>query len=106
MTTNCVKHDTFLITSPPAISAVFTTEDNICFGDSTGKAFVVPGGGVPPYDLEWKTSQGTTISITDSIVEQVAGTYYLKTKDANLCIMNDTISIGEPAQTLVDICAV
>lgn len=67
-----------------------------CFGGSNGAiATVNVTGGTGSYTYEW--SNGST---TTSLSGLVAGTYGLTVKDANLCSINTSYIITEPAAAL------
>ena len=59
--TNCTIFRDVIITSPQQLAAVTNIEPILCFGDSTGTASVQINGGVPPYILDWGTTDTTSM---------------------------------------------
>ena len=51
--TGCSLTDSVNLDEPSQITALSTTSDVLCHGDSTGSATVIFGGGVPDYLLGW-----------------------------------------------------
>jgi hypothetical protein len=103
---NCTKNDTVNIAEPAStLSTLLTAAHNTCYNDSTGKGFVTASGATPPYTYSW-TNGSSVISIADSAIHLKAGSFYLTTKDANLCQKVDTVVITEPSQAIGPICAV
>lgn len=75
---------------------IFTsTQDVLCYGDSTGSIYTNISGGTPPFSYTW--SNGSTDVALDSLP---AGTYSLTVTDANNCIISDSTQINQPQAPL------
>ncbi len=84
-----------------AISASITAQTNVsCFGNNTGTATVTGSGGTGIYTYSWTNSSNTIIGSTSTIGGLIAGTYYCKIKDANLCETTKTVIITQPSAAL------
>jgi SprB repeat len=91
------------VTQPAtAISASITAQTNVsCFGNNSGTATVAGAGGTGTYTYSWTNSSNATIGTpTATITGLIAGTYYCKVKDANLCETIKTIVITQPSAAL------
>ena len=75
----CSVSRTNIVTQPPFLSAVVSTQPSFC-GQATGQASVAVSGGVTPYSYLWSTS-----ATTASISNLTAGTYSVTVTDANGC---------------------
>ena len=82
--TNCTIFRDVIITSPQQLAAVTNIEPILCFGDSTGTASVQINGGVPPYILDWGTTDTTSMW---------AGYHSYSIIDANNCKYTDSVEI-------------
>ncbi len=71
-------------------------QHTICNLDN-GKALIIAGGGLPPYNYLWTPGGQTTASPTG----MAAGMYTCATTDANNCTVYDTLTIG-PSLALVN----
>ncbi len=75
--------------------------DNVaCFGDSTGWANATASGGNAPYIYTWSSGQWGADSTGSSISNLWPGNYTISVEDSNGCIINQTITIGQPANPL------
>ncbi len=96
-TNGCVFNDSVIVTEPAQLLTTMDSIDVLCFGDSTGRAWVTASGGLigPGYNYNW--SGGTPIGDGDTIRTLRAGTYYVTVTDDTGCIALDTILINQPA---------
>ncbi len=99
----CVATTTFTITQPNLLVLNMFSDDVNCFGDATGKAWVVVTGGTPganpTYTYAWSPA-GTPAGAGDTITGLIAGTYTVTVTDANNCTSVDSITITQPAAPL------
>jgi len=93
---NCalVPDDTVVITVPAAITSVGTTTPELCDGDSTGTATVVPGGGAGGITVVWDPTTGSQVGPIASGL--TAGTYIATLTDLLGCTANDTVTVTTP----------
>lgn len=88
---NCTAIDQVTINQSPVITTAVTSTDVDCFGNSTGTANVVAGGGAGGFSFAWSNS-GTTASISNLS----AGKYFITVTDLNGCTALDSAEIQEP----------
>ncbi|WP_426484543.1 gliding motility-associated C-terminal domain-containing protein [Flavobacterium sp. 2] len=94
------KTDTVTIGQPNAVlvAAVNTKVDVKCKGDSTGSATASATGGTGTYSYSWNTVPVQTEATASGLK---AGTYIVTVTDQNGCTDTETVTIGEPSNTLV-----
>ncbi len=84
-----------IIISEPAEALAITLsdyEDLLCFGDQSAIIRALPQGGVAPYTYLW--SNGERTSQIDGLG---AGTYSVSVTDANGCLVQQAVTIAQPA---------
>ena len=91
--TGCNAIDVAQVTEPSELALSVSGTDVLCFGDATGTANSLVSGGTSPYTYSW--SNGST---ADQLNSLTAGVYDLTVTDANNCIIQEQISITEPAE--------
>lgn len=87
-TSNCVLTSPAVIVSePPAITGVVSTTDIQCFGECTGTASVVAGGGAGSYTYRWFNAANILLpdETASNIDSLCAGTYFVEVMDSNGC---------------------
>ncbi|HRY32414.1 MAG TPA: gliding motility-associated C-terminal domain-containing protein [Bacteroidales bacterium] len=88
----CTRVDGVEVTQPSDPLAVdLVTEDNLCFGGSTGLISSIATGGTPPYTYLWSNG-----SILPEIFGLTAGVYMLTVTDFFGNIVADTTEIKQP----------
>jgi gliding motility-associated-like protein len=88
----CSIIDSFIITSPPRLTAQYVVTQIGCFGDSTGAITVTPSGGTPNYSYSW-----TPFTLSDSIVTGLSqGNYSLTIYDGRQCSIDTSFVITQP----------
>jgi hypothetical protein len=87
---------TVAITQPAVLSAVITSTNVNCFGNSTGVATASVTGGTSSYTYTWSPSGGN--AATASNLAQ--GSYTVNITDANSCTTNTTVTITQPVAAL------
>ncbi len=65
--------------------------DALCFGDNNGSVLAVASGGSMPYTFMW--SNGST---SNEITGLVAGTYDVTVTEANGCVVEASVTVGQP----------
>jgi gliding motility-associated-like protein len=83
------------------VSPVYPGGWNVsCNGGTNGNIYSWSSGGVGPFTYYWSNGDTTANTLNVSVF-----TYYLDVTDANGCVVNDSITINEPAlvQTTIDV---
>ncbi|MBN4081846.1 PKD domain-containing protein, partial [bacterium AH-315-C07] len=93
-----IGYDTIVINQPSAaLTHTLDSTDVTCFGLTDGATNLTVSGGTTPYIYNW--SNGTT---TEDLSGIGAGIYAVSITDANGCFIDDdSITVNEPAQTIV-----
>ncbi len=93
----CTNTNTITLTQPSAISASITSQTNVsCTGGTNGSATVTASGGTGALTHHWSNGQ-----TTNPITNLITGTYTDTVKDANGCIKLVSITITQPAASLL-----
>lgn len=95
---NCYVTDSVSFTLPPVLFMNLGSIDIECFGDSTGAAEIIVGGGVSPHQFNW--SNGET---SNFITNLTAGMYVATLTDSLGCSVTDSIEILQPDQLVPSI---
>ncbi|MEP7264710.1 MAG: gliding motility-associated C-terminal domain-containing protein, partial [Bacteroidota bacterium] len=66
-----------------------------CFGDATGAINITTSAGTAPYSYQWNNG-----STSEDLNGLNAGSYTVTITDANGCILNNTLFVTQPSQTL------
>jgi gliding motility-associated-like protein len=90
--------DLATIAEPPPLEASLSKTDVSCFGDGNGSITVSASGGAGGYEY---SSDGSSYQAAATFGSLGPGLYTIWTRDANLCIVTDTISILEPTEILI-----
>lgn len=91
---NCEIPISTTLTEPTALSAAPNAITDVqCNGTATGSGNVTASGGTGPYTYSWSPG-GFTAQQVDTLL---AGTYNIQVVDANGCMTNATLIIGEPS---------
>jgi len=81
-----------ILSAKDSISSDYNGRDISCVGASDGSAFVIPEGGIRPYNYAWT---GST-SIDSFATGLSAGTYTVTTTDNNGCTSINEITLEDP----------
>lgn len=102
-TNGCALQDSLTLTEPAPlvfdslVAGTYNCGFNVtCNGESNGSATAYPGGGCPPYSFLWVT--GDTTNSTGNLA---AGSTSVIVSDNNGCVINDSVSIVEPAEITI-----
>ncbi len=92
---HCSLSRTIVVTEPLPLGSSFTQTNIACFSDSTGAINLEVTGGIEDYGYLW--TNGATTQDIDSLS---ANTYHVIITDANGCVLNDSVTIVQPANAL------
>jgi gliding motility-associated-like protein len=93
----CNVSGTFTIVPGPPLPVSSSGTDLTCNGSADGTATATPTGGVAPYIYVWSQG-GTPIGQTTQTASNLnAGTYDVSVTDNNGCVIDETVTIVEPA---------
>ena len=90
----CIATGIVSISQPPILSVSVSGNNVSCNGVCDGDVTVSITGGTPPYSYLWDDPLAQTTATADSLC---AGTYTVTITDANGCVVNDGITITQPA---------
>ncbi|PBQ34542.1 hypothetical protein CNR22_23080 [Sphingobacteriaceae bacterium] len=84
------------ITQPSPLFAMVSTTSVQCFGETSGSATALSGGGIPAYSYTWLPVAGTGTSA----IGLAASNCTLLLSDANNCTLSSTFVIAQPSAAL------
>lgn len=91
----CIDSATACISEPSELVLAMDSVGISCADSADGIITVVPSGGTGPYVITW--SGGTpTGPNNDSIINLVAGCYFVTVTDANGCVATDSACVSAP----------
>ncbi len=97
----CTFTTSATLSEPTPITATFSTEDNLCYGDERGAILIESAsGGIPPYAY---SIDGETFVPSNYFGGLGADNYTIYVQDANGCESTFPTSITEPFELLVDL---
>ena len=98
----CLQTMNLSIVAPDSISIDFNATNLSCFGNNSGSLSAIASGGTPssgtPYTYLWSPNNQTSFNINNLS----AGTYSVIVTDDNNCQKQDSYTITEPNQLIVD----
>ena len=97
----CTSSMEITLNEPTAISLTISGADIGCFGGSDGTTSVIATGGTSisgNYTYSWSDPSNQTTAIATGLA---AGTYTVTVTDDNLCTMESSVSIIEPAELTI-----
>ena len=100
--TGCSQSSNVVIDGPQPMSVDAVVVNVLCFGAATGSIDITISGGVAPYAVNWTGPNGF-ISALEDINGLEAGDYILDIVDNDGCTHNETISITEAPEMVLDI---
>jgi len=95
---NCLITHHFNLNQPDAIETSIVPATIKCFGMNTGSADLTVTGGISPYDYTW--SNGADTQDIDSLF---MGEYVVTITDQNNCQKEDTTTITEAPEILINL---
>ncbi|MCK4750241.1 MAG: SprB repeat-containing protein, partial [Bacteroidales bacterium] len=90
--------DMVIITEPPLLSSTLAKTDLVCYGDGNGTITVTASGGTVPYEYSRLGDLNPAYQPGNIFSGLGPGFYTIWTRDANLCVITDTITIQEPEE--------
>ncbi|PHI18439.1 hypothetical protein CEQ90_17980 [Lewinellaceae bacterium SD302] len=97
----CVIEQSYFVDFAPAVVLETIIDSVSCFGAEDGGVFARLENATPPYDLNW-VLVGSNDSVPSlSLDGVVAGTYRLTGTDAFGCEIDETITIPQPSELLL-----
>jgi len=87
-----------IISEPTPLTASLSKTDVSCFGAGDGTITVSPAGGAGGYEF---SSDGSSFQGVATLGPLTPGLYTIWTRDVNLCVVTDTITIVEPTEILI-----
>ncbi|MCB9252577.1 MAG: SprB repeat-containing protein, partial [Flavobacteriales bacterium] len=92
----CTLTDSVLVDQPFApLATTLNAFDVKCYGGQDGSADLTVTGGTTPYVYNWSNGDKT-----QDISNQITGKYLVTITDSNLCIIKDSVFIGQPVAPL------
>ncbi len=91
-----------LIVNPSLTVSLYNTNVT-CNGSNDGTTSIMPSGGTPPYSYLWSSLSNDTISLSDSIANLSASTYFVILTDSIGCIITDSVTIAEPLPIVINV---
>jgi len=91
----CTFSDTLTISEPPLLEASIVGTDILCFGGNNGAVDLTVTGGVPGYAYLWNNG-----AVTEDLTGLIAGFYQVTVTDQNGCVVEDSITLTQPADSL------
>ena len=98
---NCMSVGSIVVDEPTPFVSVISTSSvihNHCFGDCSGSASVLAGGGTQPYTYNWLG----TGQVASSAFNLCAGPYSVVAEDAHGCTSVNQVTINEPTPIVVN----
>ncbi|MEZ5069403.1 MAG: SprB repeat-containing protein [Bacteroidales bacterium] len=86
------------ISEPTPLSSTLTPTHIQCYGDGNGIITIATTGGTGPYEYSRLGDLGPTYQPVASFNGLGSGFYTVWTRDANLCVVTDTVTIQEPEE--------
>jgi gliding motility-associated-like protein len=94
----CIAFTGATINEPPALVVIPTVTDASCYGYDDGQIVIAVSGGVEPYFFNWGNQNEILLNNpSETITGLIAEDYFIRVRDANGCINEQFITVGEPA---------
>jgi gliding motility-associated-like protein len=95
---SCYFDTTINMTAPAALSGMYTAPALACYGDVNGSIAQTITGGIAPYTYN---INGGAYNAAMVFTNLAAGSYTMGVKDANGCMLSNTVVITQPAKLAV-----
>lgn len=93
--------DMLILTEEPALISTLSESHVSCFGNADGSISVSTTGGSGSYEYSINGNLDPSYQPGNTFSGLGPGLYTVWTRDANLCVISNTITIIEPAQILI-----
>lgn len=91
----CIYIDSVEIAEPLELQTSYTKIDVLCYGENTGEIDLEVVGGVSPYVYNWSNA-----ATTQDLTGLVSGSYLVAVLDDHNCLVEDSIFISQPNDTI------
>lgn len=95
---SCTSVQSTVITQPNQLNLSVHANNVSCYGSNDGSASVLPTGGTPGYTYQWSNS-----ATDSSVINLIAGTYFVTVHDAHSCSVSDTLIINQPLPVTIQL---
>jgi gliding motility-associated-like protein len=93
----CVAFTGITVDEPPLLTITPVITDASCFGYSDGQIQINVAGGVQPYYFNWGNQNEVLLNNpSETITGLSASDYFVRVRDENGCITEQTLTVGEP----------
>ena len=96
----------YVVTNPPALSAISTVTHNVCKDDELGAVSLAISGGTlattSTYDIKWFDGSSNIIGTGDMVDSLSADYYTVDIRDDNACLLTVYSTVKEPDSLLVN----
>ena len=97
----CTSTTQYEIVEPPELTtSLLSVENNDCNGDATGVILFESNGGVEPYQYQLSSGNQSDTSVFENLL---AGSYIVRTIDANGCVDSFETAITEPDPIVISL---
>ncbi len=90
-----------ILSEPPPLSEDLSKTFITCYGDENGTISVSASGGLPPYEYSRNNDLDPSYQPLADFTGLGPGFYTIWTRDANRCVVSDTVTIIEPEEIQV-----
>ncbi len=99
----CTIIRTFIIVEPAALNlGANVIQPHDCDDSFSGSIDLIPGGGTPPYTIQWT---GTVTTNDEDLTNITSGTYLVTVTDANGCSNTREFTLTRPDPLIVSVTA-
>jgi len=86
----------------PAVTAQASSINISCNGEADGSISLSLASGTEPFEINWYNSEGELVGSGTDISGLEAGEYSVEVVDANDCTFNNSWTISEPSEIVID----
>lgn len=97
----CIAFTGTTVGEPAALTITPIITDASCYGYSDGEIQINVAGGIQPYYFNWGNQNEILLNNpSETITELPAADYFVRVRDENGCITEQTLTVGEPTPFL------